>query len=158
MQAKSRVGVRGKIPLMRTHEPCVRTSQVNSPHGVTHSSLIQLRMAFVSISAHSCFKKRYAPIHGEILCENSHAKAQRARSNMFLCSYVKKICVFCVSKKEALCHNEQTAALLLNFGLGHVLQYTPVILNFSALHFTHSYTTQEGVPKFCISTHPLSPI
>ena len=54
----------------------------------------------------------------------------------------------------ALCHNEQTAALLLNFGLGHVLQYTPVILNFSALHFTHSYTTQEGVPKFCISTHP----
>ena len=44
-------------------------------------------------------------------------------------------------KKVALCHNEQTAALLLNFGLGHVPQYTPVILNFSALHFTHSYTT-----------------
>ena len=40
----------------------------------------------------------------------------------------------------ALCHNEQTATLLLNFGLGHVLQYTPVVLNFSALHFTHSYT------------------
>ena len=59
-------------------------------------------------------------------------------------------------KEKALCHNEQTAALLLNFGLDHVLQYTPVILNFSALHFTHSYTTQEGVPKFCISTHPLS--
>ena len=58
-------------------------------------------------------------------------------------------------KKKALCHNEQTAALLLNFGFGHVLQYTPFILNFSALHFTHSYTTQEGVPKFCISTHPL---
>ena len=48
----------------------------------------------------------------------------------------------------ALCHNEQTAALLLNFGLGHVLQYTPFILHFSALHFTHSYTIQEGVPKF----------
>ena len=48
---------------------------------------------------------------------------------------------------RALCHNEQTAALLLNFGLGHVLQCTPVILNFSALHFTHSYTTQEGVSK-----------
>ena len=47
-----------------------------------------------------------------------------------------------------LCHNEQTAVLLLKFGLGHVLQYTPFILNFSALHFTHSYTTQEGVPKF----------
>ena len=47
-----------------------------------------------------------------------------------------------------LCHNEQTAVLLLNSGLGHVLQYTPAILNFSALHFTHSYTTQEGVPKF----------
>ena len=42
---------------------------------------------------------------------------------------------------KALCHNEQTAALLLNFGFGHVLQYTPFILNFSALHFTHSYTT-----------------
>ena len=48
----------------------------------------------------------------------------------------------------ALCHNEQTATLLLNFGFGHVLQYTPFILNFSALHFTHSYTTLEGVPKF----------
>ena len=48
----------------------------------------------------------------------------------------------------ALCHNEQTAALLLNFGFGHVLQYTPFILHFSALHFTHSYTTLEGVPKF----------
>ena len=57
-------------------------------------------------------------------------------------------------KNKALCHNEQTAALLLNFGFGHVLQYTPYILNFSALHFTHSYTTLEGVPKFCISTHP----
>ena len=43
--------------------------------------------------------------------------------------------------KKALCHNEQTAALLLNFGFGHVLQYTPFILHFSALHFTHSYTT-----------------
>ena len=48
----------------------------------------------------------------------------------------------------ALCHNEQTATLLLNFGFGHVLQYTPFILNFSALHFTHSYTTLEGVPKY----------
>jgi hypothetical protein len=64
------------------------------------------------------------------------------------------ICNLTVIEK-ALCHNEQIAALLLNFGLGHVLQYTPVILNFSALHFTHSYTTQEGVPKLCISTHPL---
>ena len=54
------------------------------------------------------------------------------------------------TKKKALCHNEQTAALLLNFGFGHVLQYTPFILHFSALHFTHSYTTTEGVPKFCI--------
>ena len=53
-----------------------------------------------------------------------------------------------------LCHNEQTAALLLNFGFGHVLQYTPFILHFSTLHFTLSYTTYEGVPKFCISTHP----
>ena len=42
---------------------------------------------------------------------------------------------------KALCHNEQTAALLLNFGYGHVLQYTPFILHFSALHFTHSFTT-----------------
>ena len=57
-------------------------------------------------------------------------------------------------KNKALRHNEQTAALLLNFGFGHVLQYTPFNLHFSALHFTHSYTTLEGVPKFCISTHP----
>ena len=42
---------------------------------------------------------------------------------------------------RALCHNEQTASLPLNFGFGHVRQYTPFILNFSALHFTHSYTT-----------------
>ncbi len=42
---------------------------------------------------------------------------------------------------RALCHNEQTASLTLNFGFGHVRQYTPFILNFSALHFTHSYTT-----------------
>ena len=42
--------------------------------------------------------------------------------------------------KKALCHNEQTATLLFNFGFGHVLQYTPFILNLSALHFTHSYT------------------
>ena len=55
-----------------------------------------------------------------------------------------------------LCHNVQTATLLINFGFGHVLPYTPFILNFSALHFTHSYPAKEGVPKFCISTHPLS--
>ena len=53
-----------------------------------------------------------------------------------------------------LCHNVQTATLLINFGFGHVLQYTPFILNFSALHFTHSYPAKEGVPKFYISTHP----
>ncbi len=53
-----------------------------------------------------------------------------------------------------LCHNVQTATLLINFGFGHVLPYTPFILNFSALHFTHSYPAKEGVPKFCISTHP----
>ena len=53
-----------------------------------------------------------------------------------------------------LCHNVQTATLLINFGFGHVLQHTPFILNFSALHFTHSYPAKEGVPKFCVSTHP----
>ncbi len=53
-----------------------------------------------------------------------------------------------------LCHNVQTATLLINFGFGHVLPYTPFILNFSALHFTHSYPAKEGVPKFYISTHP----
>ncbi len=42
---------------------------------------------------------------------------------------------------RALCHNERTASLPLNFGFGHVRQYTPFILNFSVLHFTHSYTT-----------------
>ena len=36
----------------------------------------------------------------------------------------------------------------------YLLQCTPFIQNFSALHFTHSYTTLEGVPKFYISTHP----
>ena len=45
------------------------------------------------------------------------------------------------SISTALCHNEQTAVLFLNFGFGHVLQYTPFIFNFNALHFTHSYTT-----------------
>ncbi len=34
----------------------------------------------------------------------------------------------------AWCHHEQTAALLLKFRLGHVLQYTSFFLNFSALH------------------------
>ncbi len=55
----------------------------------------------------------------------------------------------------SLCHNAQTATLLINLGFGHVLQNTPFILNFSALHFTHSDPTKEGVPKFRISTHPI---
>lgn len=38
-----------------------------------------------------------------------------------------------------------------NFGFGHVLEYMTFILNFNALHFTHSLTTKESVPKF--STH-----
>ena len=57
-----------------------------------------------------------------------------------------------LTQLKALCHNEQTAGLFLNFGFGHVLQYTPFILNFSALRFTHSYTTQEGVPKLHFDT------
>jgi hypothetical protein len=44
-------------------------------------------------------------------------------------------------KDWALRDSEQTAELLLNFGFGRVLQYTPFILNFSALHFTHSNIT-----------------
>ena len=48
----------------------------------------------------------------------------------------------------SLCHNVQTATLLINFGFGHVFQYTPFILNLSALHFTHFYPTIEGVTKF----------
>ncbi|MBO5698403.1 MAG: hypothetical protein J6R79_00125 [Bacteroidaceae bacterium] len=38
-------------------------------------------------------------------------------------------------KKITLCHNAQTATLLINFGFSHVLQYTPFILNFSAPAF-----------------------
>ena len=38
--------------------------------------------------------------------------------------------------KMTLCHNAQTATLLINFELGHVLQCIPFVLNFSALHFT----------------------
>lgn len=34
----------------------------------------------------------------------------------------------------AWCHHEQTAALFLKFGLGHVLQCNYFFLNFSALH------------------------
>ena len=37
--------------------------------------------------------------------------------------------------KMTLCHNVQTATLLINFGLGHVLQCFPFVLNFSALRF-----------------------
>ena len=33
--------------------------------------------------------------------------------------------------------------LLFNFGVGHVLQYTPFVANFSALHFTHSNTIEH---------------
>ena len=47
-----------------------------------------------------------------------------------------------------LCYKAQTAMLFIKFGMGHVLQYTPFILNFSTLHFTHSYPAKEGVPKF----------
>ncbi len=57
----------------------------------------------------------------------------------FIALLVREYCSH-QDKTKALCHNEQTAALLLNFGFGHVLQYTPFILHFSALHFTHSYT------------------
>ena len=35
----------------------------------------------------------------------------------------------------SLCHNAQTATLLINFGLGYVHQYTPFVLNFNAPAF-----------------------
>ena len=46
-----------------------------------------------------------------------------------------------------LCHNAPTATLLINFGFGYVLQYTSFVLNFSAFHFTHSYSAKEDVSK-----------
>ena len=84
----------------------------------------------------------------------------RRPSTVLVIRYIRRDSESCPTWRRiingmTLCHNEQTAVLLLYFGFGHVLQYTPFILNFSALHFTHSYTTLEGVPKFCISTHPL---
>ena len=48
----------------------------------------------------------------------------------------------------ALCHNAQTAMLLIYFGFGHVLQFTPFTLNFSALHFMHSYPAKQGVAHY----------
>ena len=47
-----------------------------------------------------------------------------------------------------LCHKALFATLLIKFGFGHVLQYTPFTLYFSALHFTHSYPAKERVAHY----------
>ena len=46
-----------------------------------------------------------------------------------------------LSRNKAFCHNGQTAAWLIYFGLGHVPRHTLLALNFSVLHFTHSNKT-----------------
>lgn len=47
----------------------------------------------------------------------------------------------CLSRNKWFCHNVQTAAWLIYFGLGYVPRHTPLDLNFSFLHFTHSNKT-----------------
>lgn len=46
-----------------------------------------------------------------------------------------------LSRNKWFCHNEQTAAWFIYFGLGHVPPHIPITHNFSVLHFTHSNKT-----------------
>ena len=68
-------------------------------------------------------------------------------------SFLNYIWVNCyiIAEKRALCHNEQTAALLLNFGLGHILQYTSVVPQFQRLAFYSLLHNLRG----CADRHTL---
>ncbi len=46
------------------------------------------------------------------------------------------------------CVIKRTAALLSRFGFGHILEYTPITLTLSALHFTLSNTPPETASRF----------
>lgn len=41
---------------------------------------------------------------------------------------------------KTVCHNEQSAAVLSEFGFGHILGYAPSLLILGVLHLTHPYT------------------
>lgn len=58
-------------------------------------------------------------------------------------------------EREKACRNEQSAALLPEYGFGHIHQYAPVSLILSALHLTHYFTPIEAAPKSVILTQPL---
>ena len=61
---------------------------------------------------------------------------KKNHKNEFYCT-LGNVCrfYFFIAEKRALCHNEHTAALLLNFGLGYVLQHFSVVPQFQHLAF-----------------------
>lgn len=56
----------------------------------------------------------------------------------------------------AWCRHEQTAASLLKFGLGHVLQCNSFFLNFRALHLITLTQFKRGGAEICNSIFPLN--